>query len=501
MPTRKQMVIKKGAKLALAREWVVGEVVGVGGFGRVYAVISDGEEAVAKLVPKDPGADRELLFVDLGGVRNVVPIIDSGETPDEWVLVMPRAERSLRQHLDSWGDKRLEAEEAVPILTDLAIALTDLDGRVVHRDLKPENLLLLDGTWCLADFGISRYAEATTAPDTQKFALSPPYAAPEGWRAERATTATDVYSLGVIAYEMLAGSRPFLGPSLEDYREQHLHSDPAPLAGVPTPLASLVDECLYKAPGARPTPENVGRRLANVASTPQSSGLGKLREANREEVARRAETARQESASRTEEERRGELAESAGKALTRIGDALRDAIIAAAPSVQQEQTRGGDWSLRLGPARLSLSSPERTGRDPWRWETPALDVISHTALDLRVPEDQYQYEGRSHSLWFCDAKTAGEFAWYEAAFMVSPLIPRRGRQDPFALSPGEEAAKALWTGMAEFQVAWPFTRLSFEELDDFIDRWAGWFADAAAGKLSRPSTMPERPTQGTWRSS
>jgi len=499
VPTRKRMVMKKGARLALAREWVVGEVIGAGGFGRVYAVTSDGEEAVAKLVPKDPGADRELLFIDLGDVRNVIPIIDSGETADEWVLVMPRAERSLRQHLDSRGDKRLEVEEAVSILTDLAIALTDLDGKVVHRDVKPENLLLLDGTWCLADFGISRYAEATTAPDTQKFALAPPYAAPERWRAERASAATDVYSLGIIAYEMLAGSRPFPGPSVEKYREQHLHADPAPLAEVPTPLASLLEECLYKAPGARPTPENVSRRLANVALTPQSEGLEKLREANREEVVGRAETARRESESVTEVEGRRELAESAGKALTRIGDALRDAIIAAAPSIQQEQTRGGGWSLRLGRARLSLSSPERTGMDPWRWEAPALDVICHAALDLSIPEDQYQYEGRSHSLWFCDAETAGEFAWYETAFMVSPLIPRRGRQDPFALSPGEEAAKAVWTGMAEYQVAWPFTRLSLEELGDFIDRWAGWFADAAAGKLGHPSTMPERPTQGTWR--
>jgi len=70
---------------------------------------------------------------------------------------------------------------------------------------------------------------------------------------------------------------------------------------------------------------------------------------------------------------------------------------------------------------------------------------------------------------------------------------------PLRASPGEEAAKALWTGMAEYQVAWPFTRLSLEELGDFIDRWAGWLADAAAGKLSHPSTMPERPTQWTWR--
>ena len=125
--------------------------------------------------------------------------------------------------------------------------------------------------------------------------------------------------------------------------------------------------------------------------------------------------------------------------------------------------------------------------------------MCQAGLDLKIPEDRYQYEGRSHSLWFCDAEVAGEYAWYETAFMVSALIARRGRQDPFALAPGEEAAKALWMGMAEYQVAWPFTRLSLGELDEFIDRWAGWFADAAAGRLTHPTTMPERQAHGSWR--
>lgn len=254
---------RKGTRLKLDREWIVGEQICAGGFGRVYAVTSGGDEAVAKFVPKDPGADRELLFAKLDGVRNVVPVIDSGETTHEWVLVMPRADKSLRQHVDEAGSG-LDGSEVVSVLSDIAAALVDLDGKVVHRDLKPANVLLLDGSWCLADFGISRYAEATTAPDTQKFALSPPYAAPERWRNERASGATDVYSLGVIAYEMLAGSRPFPGPGLEDYRDQHLHNDPPPLAGVPTLLAALVEECLYKAPGARPTPANLARRLTAV---------------------------------------------------------------------------------------------------------------------------------------------------------------------------------------------------------------------------------------------
>jgi eukaryotic-like serine/threonine-protein kinase len=167
------------------------------------------------------------------------------------VLVMPRAEKSLRQHLDDAAGP-LEAVEAAAILSDIATALADLDGKVVHRDLKPENVLFLDGTWCLADFGISRYAEATTALDTRKYALSKEYAAPERWRSERATTATDVYALGVIAYELLSGSRPFAGPELHDFREQHLHRAPERLAAVPATFGALIEECLYKAAGARP---------------------------------------------------------------------------------------------------------------------------------------------------------------------------------------------------------------------------------------------------------
>jgi serine/threonine-protein kinase len=184
----------KGHVLDLAAMWVVGDRIGTGGFGQVFTVRSGADQAVAKFVPKTPGADRELLFVSLGGVRNVVPV-DSGEHEKHWVLVMPRADRSLRDHLDA--TESVTIEESVAVLDDITTALADLDGKVVHRDLKPENVLRLNGGWCLADFGISRYAEASTAPDTRKFALSPYYAAPERWRNEHATTSADMYALGV----------------------------------------------------------------------------------------------------------------------------------------------------------------------------------------------------------------------------------------------------------------------------------------------------------------
>ena len=228
-------------KINLTQAWHLGDQLGAGGFARVYRAQDDkGEHAAVKLVPKAPGAQRELLFAELDGVLNVVPILDRGESGDYWVLVMPLAELSLRDYLAEMGG-RLPTKAAVSVLVDLAEALVAVEDVAVHRDIKPENILLLDGRWHLADFGIARYAEATTAPDTQKYAMTRAYAAPEQWRGERATSATDVYTLGVVAYELLAGGQPFQGP---DYRHQHLEESPEAISGIPDRLRSLVGECL-----------------------------------------------------------------------------------------------------------------------------------------------------------------------------------------------------------------------------------------------------------------
>ncbi len=490
-------------QLKLGQTWVLGERIDGGGFGQVYAAKSAGHEsAVVKLVPKAPGAERELLFADLAGVRNIVPIIDQGETEDSWALAMPRAKKSLRRHLGEIAEP-LGAAEAVTVLSDIAESLADLDGRVVHRDLKPENVLLLDGHWCLADFGISRYAEATTAPDTRKYAMSPPYAAPERWRHERATIATDVYSLGIIAYELLSGSLPFAGPDLHGFREQHLHGNPTPLSGVPAALGALIEECLYKPPEARPSPSNILARFVRVAEVAAPfPGLVKLEEANRANVIRRGETGRQESAHRSEAERRKALNDAAARGLQHAADAFKDALIKAAPSANVSTGLDIGWTVLLNKADLRFAPPVATSSNPWgSWSAPAFEVIAFATLNLQIPPNRHGYEGRSHSLWYCDAQETGKYQWFETAFMISPLIPRLSRQAPFALNPGEDSAKAVGTGMAEIQVAWPFTPLVVGDLDEFISRWAGWFADAAQGQLNRPSTMPERDPRGSWRQS
>lgn len=92
-------------EIQLRRRWTLGGRIGdASGFGKVFeATCEDGSVGVVKLVPKEPGAAREMLFEELAGVPNVVPIVDVGETDDAWALAMPRAETSLRAHLGASG--------------------------------------------------------------------------------------------------------------------------------------------------------------------------------------------------------------------------------------------------------------------------------------------------------------------------------------------------------------------------------------------------------------
>ncbi|MFE2500177.1 serine/threonine-protein kinase [Streptomyces scopuliridis] len=487
-------------RLTLNKEWAVGAPIGDGGFGAVFeAENTAGEKAAVKLVPKAPGTEREMLFTDLDGVRNVVPVVDSGEHEDQWVLVMPRAEKSLRDHLQEHG--QLPLNEAVAVLSDVAEALADLkDREVVHRDLKPENILLLDGRWCLADFGIARYAEATTAQHTYKGAGSLPYMAPEVWKYQRATGATDIYALGVLAYELLEGTRPFTGPAEHDYQEQHLHGTPPPLTTAPPLLAALITECLYKAPQARPAAGNVLARLRQIPAAALSGGLAALAEANQGAVARQAEADRRASAHATEADRRRALLDAATTSFSFIANAFLTTLTTAAPSAEVRKGNQGGWTVRINDAQLTLSGPRET-TEVWRTtSTPTLfDVIASATLSLKIPANYRGYEGRSHSLWYADAQTDEQYQWFETAFMDTPLRPTVKTMEPFALNPHHESRAAVSPGMMMHQVAWPFIPLVIGDLDEFINRWADWLAQAATGQLAHPSRMPERDPQGSWR--
>ncbi|MDV7220418.1 serine/threonine-protein kinase [Streptomyces prunicolor] len=487
-------------RLALNKEWAVGARIGGGGFGVVFEAETAGEKAAVKLVPKKPGTEREMLFIDLDGVRNVVPVIDSGEHEDQWVLVMPRAEKSLRDHLQEHG--RLPLNEAIAILSDIAEALADLQEReVVHRDLKPENILLLGGRWCLADFGIARYAEATTAQQTFKFTGTFAYMAPERWNNQRATSASDIYALGILAYELLEGSPPFAGPYEHDYRDQHLHGAVPPLATVPPLLAALITECLFRAPQGRPVAGNVLARLGQISAAPLSAGLAALAQANQGVVARQAEADRRASWQATKADRRIPLVEAATTSFSFIADALLTALTAAAPSAEVREEGLGGWTIRINDAQLTLSGPKENN-EIWRTtSTPAFfDVIASATLSLKVPANHHRYGGRSHSLWYADAQTEDQYQWFETAFMRIGMRSVTGTMNPYALHPGQESRAAVSPTSSMVQVAWPFTPLVLGDLDEFIGRWATWLAQAANSQLANPSHMPERNPQGSWRS-
>ncbi len=192
---------------------------------------------------------------------NVVAVHAAGTADGLLYYVMDEvAGESLRQRLTREG--RLPEEEVSRIVGDLAAAL-EAAGRagVVHRDVKPENVLLdeASGRAMLADFGIARGAlinQGATGPNTgQGVAVgTPTYMSPEQAAGEEIDRRSDLYALGVVAYEMLAGHPPFQGPN-RVVVSKHIAERPAPIervrADCPRPLAAAVMKALEKQPAAR----------------------------------------------------------------------------------------------------------------------------------------------------------------------------------------------------------------------------------------------------------
>ncbi|WP_457964626.1 serine/threonine protein kinase [Arthrobacter sp. D1-29] len=472
---------------------------GEGGFGKVYlASNAEAEDAVAKFVEKTPGATREMLigeYLQATNCANVVPVLDSGEHENFWVIVMPRAEMSLAQRLAQ--PEPVELAECLKILDDVAQALVSLDGHVVHRDLKPANVLLLDGTWCLADFGTSRYTEAATAEHTWKDTATVMYAAPEQWLAERATAATDIYAFGVMAYEVVAGHLPFPGPSPADYREQHLKVLPPPLTGGTGRLRNIISECLNKAPEARPRAANILSRLQKSTIEPALAGIQKLANVNTEVVARRAQAHAEQRVLEDHAASRARLFASSAGMFESFAQPLIEAVEDNAPTASIKRGLGNGnqiFTAELMGAKLGLSRPKQ---EP-KWDGP-FDVIGSAVVSVvRQRPNSRGWLGRSHSLWFCDAHRRGQYGWYELAFMKTFFRGPQDQIEPFSLEPklaSDHFAMVMGTG----QLAWPVTEVDRDDPSEFLNRWLGWFADAGVGTLGQPSTMPERIPSGSWR--
>ena len=479
--------------------WEVGDELGAGGYGSVREARQDGvERAVAKFVSIKPGAQRELLIGASTNLPHVVPVLDSGEYNDMYVLIMPRAEYSLHQYTT---DNVLSLEEKIAILSDVAHGLKEIQqAGLVHRDLKPENVLYTDGVWQLCDFGIARYRDASTDPATRKSSFTMQYAAPEQWRSERATPSTDIYAFGVMAYELLEGHLPFLANTVDELREMHLHAVPPDLSIEAPRLQVMVEQCLYKAAGARPTADWVLQQLAHAADAPASPGIQQLQQVSQQYSVQRSQVLAEDEQRRTLLERRKELFQDACRSFENLRATVQNTIVDNAPLAKteqrDEQTNLGDQitisSVTLVAARLEFADPRIV--EPERWSGP-FEVIACASIELLQTSTYNDYPGRSHSLWYCDALHEGQFEWFELAFMD---WRNHQRMVPYAAQ-AEEISRAFEGVFGTTQLAWPLEQLDRADPQEFVDRWIGWFAEASDSKLFRPSTMPEKPVEYNWR--
>jgi serine/threonine protein kinase len=217
--------------------------------------------------------------------RNAVKVLDFGQTPDGLVyFVMELLEgRSLRDLISE--EAPFDAARAVSLVLKIAAAVAAAhDAGMIHRDLKPANIFIAQQPYAPAtvkviDFGLAQMVfsaenqhETLIAGEEPVLVGTPRYMSPEQCLGHSLTPASDVYSMGVILYEMLAGATPFSGENSREYAAKHAAEAPRSptefVAGIPPSLAAFVLRSLEKDPVKRmPDAGEFGRHLKELADT------------------------------------------------------------------------------------------------------------------------------------------------------------------------------------------------------------------------------------------
>src|SRR2546422_1446610 len=253
---------------ALAGRYAIERELGRGGMATVYLAQDRKHHrkvAIKILKPELAaalGPERFLREIEIAaGLTHphILPLHDSGEAGGLLYYVMPFVEgQTLRGRLER--EKQLPLEDALAITRDIAEALSYAHSHsVVHRDIKPENILFQVGQAVVSDFGIARAITAAAGAiltETGIAIRSPGYMRPEQASGrEPVDGRSDLYSLGCVLYEMLAGEPPFTGPSAESIVRQHLSAPPprvsAMRAAVPPAVRQAIPPALAKTPADR----------------------------------------------------------------------------------------------------------------------------------------------------------------------------------------------------------------------------------------------------------
>ena len=211
------------------------------------------------------GPDRFLREIETAARLHhphILPLYDSGEADGFLYYVMPLAEgESLRDRLKR--EKQLPLDDALRIAREVADALSYAHAHgVVHRDIKPENILLESGHAVVADFGIARAVSAAGSDRLTETGISlgtPTYMSPEqAAGSDDLDGRSDLYSLGCVLYEMLAGDPPFTGPTAAGVIQQHITVEPRSITqlrpAVPASVAEAISRALAKTPADRFNP-------------------------------------------------------------------------------------------------------------------------------------------------------------------------------------------------------------------------------------------------------
>ena len=253
---------------ALADRYRIERELGAGGMATVYLAQDlkhDRKVAIKVLRPELAaviGAERFLAEIRTTANLqhpHILPLFDSGVADSFLFYVMPLIDgESLRDRLNR--GKQLPVGDAVRIASEVASAL-DYAHRhgVIHRDIKPENILLHDGRALVADFGIALAASKAGGGRMTQTGMSlgtPNYMSPEQAMGEREIgPESDVYALGAVTYEMLAGEPPFTGPTAQSIIARVMTEEPRPLAtqrkSVPPEVEAAIFTALEKLPADR----------------------------------------------------------------------------------------------------------------------------------------------------------------------------------------------------------------------------------------------------------
>jgi eukaryotic-like serine/threonine-protein kinase len=256
-----------------------------GGMGAVYLArnTEDGSPCAVKVLREELLLDARIrerfVYESRAASRIVHPAVaktyDIGETPaGEMFIVMEYVNGPPLRKLIKAGPVSEPRTVLVAAAIAEGLAAAHACG-VIHRDLKPENVLMprtgkVDSVVKLVDFGVARIVDAPRITTTQHVLGTPQYISPEQAMGGPVDHRSDVYSLGVILYEMLVGALPFDGDSPEGLLRKHIKSRPTPIsdaarAGAVGPaLAGLVMSCLEKSPLNRP--ESMERIVAALAA-------------------------------------------------------------------------------------------------------------------------------------------------------------------------------------------------------------------------------------------